>query len=102
MASNEFVTFESAFDDFAPVIDKRLFKQDILRDMAEKGMIVSEVPNDGQGGDVLLKRMDMQVAQGYNVFKKDEDYHDWLQSSLHEPTEDELMESLKEQNGTWA
>ena len=96
MASDEFVSFEAAFDEFAAVPDKRMFKQAILRDMAEKGENVIELPDDGQGGDILLKKMDINVAQGYNVFKKHEDYQTWLQQSLHVPTEDEVMESLKE------
>ena len=97
MASDELVSFESAFDEFAPVISKRLFKDAVLKDMSERGHLVVEVPNDGQGGDVLMKVMDPQVSMGYNVFRSDDDYQKWLQESIYTPTDDEVMESLKEQ-----
>jgi hypothetical protein len=32
----------------------------------------------------------------YNVFKDDNEYNDWMRQSLHEPTEDEVLQSLRE------
>lgn len=101
MPPNELVTFESAFDEFAPTPDKKLFKEAVLTKLATEGKIVIEVPDDGGGGDLLLKRMDAHVSQGYNVFNSHQDYQEWMQQSLHEPTDEEVMNSLKEQNGNW-
>jgi len=99
MAFGEILTFEAAFDEYSPVPDKKAFKDSIIKSMAEKGELVYEVPHDGGEGDLLLKTMDAHVSRGYNVFKSSEEYQSWLAQSLYEPTDEEVLASLKEQNG---
>lgn len=101
MGLGELLTFESAFDEYTSVPDKRLFKDSIITKMATEGTLVQELPDDGSG-DLLLKTIDPHVSQGYNVFKKPEDYQEWMQRELQNPSLDEVVANLKEQDGTGA
>lgn len=102
MASSDLVSFEAAFDEFAATPDKRLFKDAVISDMATKGILTIESPDDGNGGDILLKTMDAHVSRGYNVFNSIDDYSEWMRQSMHDPTDEEVDASLREQNGTGA
>lgn len=49
--------------------------------------------NAGDGGDILIKLIDPNAAQGYLVFQDETAYNDWLNRQLYEPTQDEIEEA---------
>lgn len=91
MASNK-VTIEKLFDEDDVAVDKSFFKDAVLRKLHESGKQVLEISPDEAG--FAVKVIDSHSASGYNVFKSSAEYKEWLQASLHEPSQNEMQEAL--------
>jgi hypothetical protein len=89
------ISFESLFDEKSATVDKELFKDDIVVAAKSMGQSV-EIDRTGKtGDDLVIKVLDPHKSMMYNVFNSDDDYKKWVRQSLHEPTEDEIMQSLR-------
>jgi hypothetical protein len=95
------ISFESLFDEHGPAISKELFKENFIKDAQSKGVPLSIDSSGVSGDDVVIKVLDSHESMMYNVFKDNDEYSKWLKQSMHEPTEEEVMSSLRE-NGTGA
>ena len=90
------MTFESLFDEHNAAVDRSLFKEKILQDFMTTGKVVQVDASENAGCDLAIKVLDSHSSMGYNVFKNHDEYQDWFKQSMHEPTEDEVMQSLRD------
>jgi len=98
-ALEQSVTFESLFDEHSPAISKELFRDTVIQGIRATGQMAEiDVTGESPSG-IIIKNIDPHVSQGYNVFESDGDYQTWVQQSMHDPSEEEIMEALKN-NGT--
>lgn len=90
-ALKESVSFEALFDEHSAVYGKEAFKEAVFMDLQSKG---KKVELDADGG-LLMKEIDGHASRGYNVFSDANEYQKWLQQSLHDPTQEEITEAMK-------
>mgnify|MGYP006275967873 CR=1 FL=1 len=91
MDSDSSITFESLFDERSAVIDKSLFKEAVVSDMRTTMHVIdTEDTEDG----LIVKAIDPLRSKGYNKFESNEDYTQWLQASLYQPSHEEIQEAL--------
>lgn len=89
------LTFEALFDETTAVYGKEAFKEAVFEDLMSKGQMV-EIDRSGDGeSDMIVKQIDPQVSQMYNVFHTVDEYEEYLQQSLRDPSEEEIMEALR-------
>jgi hypothetical protein len=92
----ESVTFESLFDDNTAVVSKAAMKQEVFKKLMATGEPMTIDLQGDESADLIVRKMSPPASQGYNVFENMDEYQDWMRQSLHEPTEDEIMEGLRE------
>jgi rRNA-processing protein FCF1 len=90
------VSFESLFDEHSATIDRELFKDEVAVKVKSSGKNI-EIDRSGRtGDDLIIKVLDPHQSMMYNVFSNDSDYKKWMHQSLHEPSEQEVMNSMRE------
>ena len=85
------ISLQKLFDP-EQVIDGSLFKEDAMAKVMESGRPIEIVEERPDG--FTYKVIDQHASQGYNVFKSKDEYNQWLQASLYEPSQDEMEGAL--------
>lgn len=90
------VRFEALFDESTGTYGKEAFKEKVFQDLMSRGERVEIDMRGDDRGDMLVKKIDAHASQGYNVFSNVNEYEAWMQQSLRDPTQEEVMEALKD------
>jgi hypothetical protein len=91
MGYGDIVKFETLFDDEEVTVGgKSLIKDEVLKRIKSTGQNLEII--DREEG-FIVKVVDPDESQGYNKFKTVGEYQEWLNSSLYEPTQDEIQEA---------
>ena len=91
-----FEPLQSLFDN-APPYDKDSFKPEVLKDLKASdlaGYSESTIEADfspSEGGDILVKVIDLEKALGYSLFDSPKEYYEFLKASLFEPADEGLF-----------
>ncbi len=91
-----FEPHDSLFDD-APPYDKNSFKSEVLKEIRTgdlAGYPESTIEADfspSEGGDILVKVIDLEKALGYSLFASPKEYYENLKASLFEPADGALF-----------
>ncbi len=91
-----FEPLQSLFDD-APPYDKDSFKAEVFKEIRtadlagypESTIEADFSPTDG--GDILIKAIDLEKALGYSLFASPKEYYENLKASLFEPADGALF-----------
>lgn len=84
-------------EDFVPAVLAHI-KNTRFPGVPEESLEITS--QEGDPGAMIVKRVDPFAATGYLAFQSEREYSDWLQSSLYEPTQDEIGEALNRGNGS--
>lgn len=89
------ISIEALTDDRETPVPREFFKDQVIKDIENSAGAVLSV-EDYPGGDIMVRVIDPHASQGYLKFSSGAEYDKWLQSSLHEPSEEEIMEALRD------